>query len=377
MADFATRAQLFQRSVDLLVQRGALRPPETRLTRAAAETPGTDVNILLAVASFMADSVTQASAQRFANLFLDSATPGDALERLVKDRFSPAVVVKEAQAAVVGLQFARQDTTAAITMNIGDKMATVSGVEFELTQAMGMGIGQSLSAVIPTVAVLPGPAGNVQAATVTEFVTAPPQLDLTVTNPEPGSGGRDRESAASLRDRAKDYYRAAPRGTLAAIAFGAATVQGVFSVNVTEEFDNTVSPPRQTGDVNVYLADSNGQSNTLLNNAVVQALQEYRAAGIYPAVAGGIARYEDIRFALATDPGFDPDRVTSQVAQAVVARVNSLKPGVNLLRSLLIKTASDIPGAVVSDTSLVTPATDLIAADSQIFKTDIARVTFQ
>lgn len=374
MANFISRSQLFQRGVEVLVQRGQLRPPETRLTREAAETPGTDTNIFLAAASFMADSVTQAAAQRFADLFFDSARAGEPLERLIKDRVSPEVVVKESQSALVNLQFSRTTDTTAVSFNVGDRYKTNDGTTFELTQAGGLGIGQTTSALIPAQAITPGIAGNVAAGSVTQFVTDPPEAGISVTNPEVGSGGRDRESAASLRARAKSFWKSVRRGTKSAIAFGANRVQGVFSVNVIEEFDESGV---QTGIVFVYVADSNGQSNSLINAAVYQELEEYRAAGVYPSVRGGVPSYQDIVFDVTTESGYDPDRVTAQIAQAVVARVNALKPGQDLLRSLLIKTASSVAGAIVSDTSLVTPATDKQAAASEIFKTSIARVTFQ
>lgn len=77
------------------------------------------------------------------------------------------------------------------------------------------------------VAVLAGLAGNVAEDSLTEWVASPPDLALTVTNPQVAAGGDERESDPRLAARFRSWWKSARRGIVAAIEFGALEVAGV------------------------------------------------------------------------------------------------------------------------------------------------------
>lgn len=373
MPDLPTRADFFNIGATEVLARSAARPPGKRLTPEAVFTEGTDINIIEASTSAMADEATRRLAERVAALFLDSAEGAD-LDRLVADRFSPTVVRKQATPAVVTLSFSRPDASAgAGSIALGSKVRTETGVEYELTQSAAFGVSELGPITADAQATVPGTQTNAAADTITQFVDAPFDPDMVVTNPEPAAGGAEIESDASLRERARDFFTQARRGTKAAIKFGAETVAGVQSATVEEILDPLSG--LQTGDVFVYIADAAGNGNPALSAAVEQALEEYRAAGIIVRVEPSVPLFVDIQYRLEFDPAFDSNAAFEQVRLLTVSRVNQLAPGQILRVSLLFETARQVPGVIVPDDAIVLPSTDFVPPSNQTIKTDAARVT--
>ena len=239
-----TRADYFQVGAQEVFARSVSRPRAQRLSPEAVFTEGTDINIIIAAASAMGDEATRHLAIRMAALYLDSAE-GEDLDRLVADRFSPTVVRKQAAPAVVPLVFSRPSPPSALlgaTIDVGDKVRTANGLEFELLQPASFSVGSTGPVTAPAQAVLAGTGGNVQAGTIVQFGQTPADPSIVVTNLEPATGGTDVETDEALRERARDFFRVARRGTLAAIEFGALTVDGVASATAEEVLDSAGLP---------------------------------------------------------------------------------------------------------------------------------------
>lgn len=372
-----TREDYFQIGAQDALARSAQRPRAQRLSREAIFTPGTDINLILASQAAMMDEATRHLALRMAALYLDSAE-GEDLDRLVGDRFSPDVFRKQAAPAVVTLRMERASPPSALEgvgFDVGDKVRTANGVEFELTRPVAFSEGSTGPVTVAAQAVLAGTGGNVQAGSLTEFRDTPDDPAITVTNTEPAVGGSDVESDESLRRRARDYLRTARRGILAAIEFGALTVSGVASATAEEVLNPTLGTPN--GMVRLYIADRNGQSNAVLANAVRVALLEYRAAGIIVDVLTTAPNYQSIAYNLAFRSGTDTTSAINQLKAITVATVNLLAPQEPLLRSMLSSLARSVPGAIVPEDAVVAPGGDLYHAGGvpQVFKTSLARVT--
>lgn len=366
--DLPTREDYFQIGAQEILNRSRNRSPSLRITRQAIFTPGTDANILVASASAMAAEATRHLALRDAALFLDSAE-GEDLDRLVADRFSPTVVRKQPSRAVVELQFRRPippSAGALITLDVGTKVRTADGVEFELTQPAVFPPNGSGPIGALAQAVLAGPSGNASANTITQFAAAPPDGAVVVTNPDIASGGSFRESDDSLRERARQFFAQARRGTLGAIEFGALTVQGVEAATAFEEVDASGDP---TGVVRVYIADGNGQSNVTLAAAVRDALLEFRAAGVVVDVLTTAPVFESVSYAVAFVDGTDTVAAREQIKALTVATLNQLAPGEVLPRSLLFAIARTVSGTIVPDGAVLVPAGDIVPAQNEVIKT--------
>lgn len=371
--DLPTREDYFEIGEDEVISRSASRSRATRISPEAISTPGTDINIIIAACSAMADEATRHLALRMAALYLDSAE-GEDLDRLVQDRFSPTVVRKQAAPAVVDVTFSRAIPPSAGlsgVINVGTKVRTEQGTEFTLTQAVGFPSGSTGPVSARAQAVRSGVGGNVDAGTIVQFVQTPFDNVITVTNAEPASGGTDVETDEALRERARDFFSSARRATLTAIEFGALSVDGVQSATAIELIDDLGFP---TGYVQLYITDVNGQANTALSDAVRTELLEWRAAGIVVDVLTTTPLFIDIEYTVSFAAGTDTKAAIEALKSLTVATVNVLAPREILLRSMLFALARSIPGTIVRDNAVTTPTGDLEPTTGQVIKTSLDRV---
>lgn len=372
MPDLPTRADLFRIGADEVLLRSETRPPAQRIDAAQIYTDGSDINVLVASASAMAEEVTRQLALRINALFLDGAT-GEDLDRLVGDRFSPTIVRKSATPALGTVQLTRvAGALPLVTLPIGTQLTTGSGVQFETTVVATVVSGSTGPVSVPIRARQAGLAGNVAPAAINAFVNTPSDPQLLVSNPEPTAGGDEVETDARLRARARDFFRQARRGTIAAIEFGALTVPGVRQATAVEEVDSLGIP---TGRVSLYVADALGQANAALVLAVQSALLEYRAAGVYVDVSSSIPLFVPIQYLLRFAAGVDTTAAFARVQAATVSAVNALPPNATLPVSLLFSVARSVPGVIVLDDAVVTPIGDLVPSAGQILRTRTDLVT--
>lgn len=372
--DLPTREDLFQIGAQEVFSRGATRPERSRISPTAVFTQGTDINVALAACSAMGDEALRHLALRIAALFLDSAEEED-LDRLVADRFSPDVVRKRAVPAVADLQFTRPIPPSSGTSGVipvGFKLRTAAGTEYVLTQAVGFPLNSSGPQFGACQAVLSGTGGNVGSGQIVQFVVPPFDPKIQVTNPEPAAGGANVESDASLRERARDFFRSARRAILSAIEFGALTVDGVVAATAEEVLGLDGLP---SGHVRLFIADEQGQSNAVLAAAVTLALREFRAGGIVVVVLTTQPRFETISYVIQFRTGTDTRAAATQLKALTVAAVNLLQPQETLPRSLLFALARSIPGAIVLETAVQLPAGDVVPGSGEVVKTTLERVT--
>lgn len=370
--DLPTRADYFRIGADEVAARSAARPIGQRISANEVYTEGSDINVVMASASAMAEEVTRQLSLRISALLLDGAS-GEDLDRLVADRFSPTVVRKAATPAVGTVQFSRvAGAFPAATIPAGTVLRTSAGTEFETTVVASFPAASSGPISASIRARQAGVAGNVAAGAVTQFQAPPSDPNILVTNAEPTAGGDQTENDARLRARARDFYRAARRGTLAAIEFGALTVPGVRQATALEEVDSLGVP---TGRVSLYVADALGQANAALVAAVQAALLEYRAAGVYVDVASASPLFVPVVYNLRFAAGVDTTAAFALVQSATVSAVNALAPSAVLPVSLLFSVARSVPGVIVLDDAVVAPVGDLVPSAGQAIRTRLDLVT--
>lgn len=371
MPDYPTRAELFQIGADAILVRAEARPPGRRITPEEVYTEGSDINLVLNGATAMAHEVLYQSQRRVKALLLDGAE-GEDLDRLVADRWSPTLVRKQASPSVVPLTFTRAaGPLAGQTYVVGTRFKTDTGIEFELTAAATLAPGSNGPVTAAARATTTGTATNVAIGTITLPSAPLADPDVVVTNPEPATGGDDTENDARLRARARIFYLSVRRGTVGAIGFGALTVNGIRSASVIEELDTFGYP---TGIVDLYVADANGNANSVLATAVVNALFEWRAAGVQVNVTGATPIYQSIVLKLRFQLGIDTAIAFDRARLAVVSAVNQLAPQQTLPISLITEACRRVPGVIVLDDAVQTPAGDVVPAAGEIIKTTLDRI---
>lgn len=369
MADFPTRAQLFQIGADEMIGRSEARPPGSRVSVEEIFTEGSDVNLQLAAASAMGEETLRHLALRASALFLGTAEGVD-LDRLIADRFSGAIARLEASAALVDVSLTQVTGGPAQSFAVGTRFRTTTGIEYRSLIASSLAAAAVGPVTIRCQAVETGPAGNVDAGVINALSS--PVSGVTVTNPARASGGDDIEPDGRLRARARDFYRIARRGTLAAIEFGARTVAGVRLATAIETTDVFGNP---TGQVSLFISDAVGSGNAALADLVVTALVEWRAAGIFVDVFGATPRFEAIQYLLRFESGIDSTLAFSAVRDRTLAAVNRLAPQKTLERSLLFESARQVAGVIVLSDAVPVPVGDVVPATGEIIRTRIDLIT--
>lgn len=370
--DFPTRAQLFEILADEIIVRSQAREPSRRISPEEVFTDGSDVNILSASSSALGEEVIRQLARAYKALFLETAERED-LDRLVADRFASIVARKTATAALVPVIFRRAGgALAGLPIPVGTTVGTRTGVTFQTVTLASFPPGGLGPVSVVAQCSSAGLQGNVEPGTVTEIVSQLGDPAITVENVEPGAGGDDTEGDASLRERARDFFRVARRGIARAIEFGARTVPGVRLATAEEVLGPDGNP---TGRVTLYIADANGQANSAFAAAVRVALFEWRAAGIFVDVRSAIPTFVEIVLRLRIASGFDSTLVFNAVRSAVVAGVNTLQPNQPLTRAQIFAAARSVPGAIVLDDAIVAPVGDVIPTAGEVLRTAAALVT--
>lgn len=268
-----------------------------------------------------ADAVEWLAQTLVDGLFLDTAS-GDSLSRLGADRYG--VVRSGTSSSVATLSISRPTAAfGAIVLAAGTVVYTDDGTRFETVQALSFGGSATGPGLVRAVAIDPGAAGNVAAGTLVNWEEPPADASLVVTNPERATGGNEEEPDEEYRSRVRAAYLSSRRATLEAIRQGALTVSTVREASTFETLDPEGRP---SGAVIMTIGDAEGNANSQLVTDVVNALVEYRPAGVGVFPQAGVPRYEAIRLRVTWRVGQATDANALALRQVVVGRVNRLDP---------------------------------------------------
>lgn len=317
--------------------------------------------LLCAIAAAGDASVRQAVSEVRATFF--GGAFGDDLTRLISDHLNlerlPAV------SAVGAVTFTRSTSAnGAQTYPVGFQVGTVpaadgSQVVVVLDQACSFGSTETGSKTVNAHASVSGTVGNAVAATITQFVTANPDTNVTVTNAAQFAGGAPEESDPAYLLRARNFFSTLRRATLAAIEFGAKTVSLV---------RNAISSESATYQVTIYVADDDGGSNLEMVSAVEAALVDWRAAGIPVIVVGGVVRTVDVTYSLVVEDGVDPVQLEPLIDAAMRGRAQKRRAGETLyLEDLRYAAKGTDPDGVPSVTISV-PSADVVPAINEVIR---------
>lgn len=282
--------------------------------------PGDVATADVHVAAVMADHVTRFAAQCFKETFLDGAR-GDALATLVNDHLN--LQKFPATAAQVTLRLARLSGGAAGTIPAGTSCATdydAAGkrVSFETDAAVVVGAGNNGPFDVAATASETGADTNCEAGTVVNVLD---QLfdTFSVTNPDAAGGGNEEEGDEDLRVRARNFWLALRRATVAAVENGARQVPAARVSIVTDD--------PLSGMFNLLVSDADGNSTLEMVHDVVVEDENWRAAGVLANVVGGKHLLVALGVAVRVRKGFDVAAVATQLAEAATARIKKLRVG--------------------------------------------------
>lgn len=333
--------------------------------------------MLVAGAAAMADHLTGYFAGRFRATFVDGAS-GDDLTVLADDHWS---VQRFAPAAATGnVQFTRTTGNGAPsgTLSAGFIVATqkdsVTGkeIQYALDADLNWGSGVLGPLTASVSALIPGAASDSATSTVNRLISTPFDSTITVNNPTDAmAGGADAELDSSLRERVRNFPATVRRATLAALEFGALTVDGVAKASAVEPTDGLGNP---LGYVNLYISDASGGSSAPLISSVKTTILQWRAGGVIVNVLGGSLLTQNVTLVLTARLGVNTQQLAANVTAAVRARVNKLNIGETLSPDIIKQAALNVDDAILS-VNVTNPAVAVVPAANQLIQAGTVTVS--
>jgi uncharacterized phage protein gp47/JayE len=344
-----------------------------RIEPAQVDTEGSDANLFVGSTSFMGHAISRQLVDRVNALLLEGAEKED-LDRYAFDRYQ--LTRKGAGAAKTSVTIFRTTSTAGGgSIDIGTKLLSLTNIEYQLTGVAAFGATDLTVINVPVRAVVAGKATQVGANQLRRFKSAGALFDpsLQVNNDTAAAGGEDAEQDEDFRERIRDYWRTARRGTLGAIEFGAKTVAGIVSANAREALTGAAQPARV---VSLDIADSSGLASAVLGKEVETQLLDYRAAGIAVLTNLSLPQIVDILLKLTFTAGIDTSTLSENVRAALVEYVNSIGVSQTLYRAGLFSVLQRFrkDGLIVDQNTIVEPVGDLVPAPGVTLRTTLANV---
>lgn len=332
--------------------------------------------------------------QQLANLYLGTAE-GEFLDLLAYDRYR--LIRKDSKKATGYVQIAK-DTRGMDDM-IGDRIPipigtvfqtdpdpiTGESAAFETTDnasilVTGTGFDGTTDesnqpTLVPIRALNPGESGNQRAGRIKNIVSS---VDVdTVINPDPTSGGKDRQTDEDFRVDIIDFALTLARGTKRALRRAALLSNLVTSASVVETsaihgkeyyfldtFDNKVyslvwaDGMMFAGKVCVYVDDNGVAPTRSTIEKILKDIDEYRAAGTTVLLGiPDVKRLDVVLDVILEDSNeINPEETRDSIVQNVSAYFSSLGLGGRFYRNRLISAVLSIP--TVKNVEIKSPTSD-------------------
>lgn len=230
----------------------------------------------------------------------------------------------------------------------------------------------SLTVDVPVQALVPGSAGNIQAAAISLITIAVPGVD-TVTNATVFSDGVDAESDAALKARFAVFIATRARATLSAVANAIQSVQQGLSFAIIENTLPTgVSDP---GFFTVTVDDGTGSPGAALISAVYAAIDQVRPIATMFTVQAPAIIPATVNMTISALPGFSKLTLQGLVAASIETFINTLGIGQAMSYTRLSALAFGVNGvANVSNVLLNNGTSDIGGGPTQVVKATGASV---
>lgn len=367
MPDLPTRTDLFA------IGRNYVTARARKIDPAQIDIIGSDANLFVGATSYIASEIVYQIAQAAGDLLLDSSR-AEKLDRFAWDRYQE--IRKGASSGLGEVTFYRDSLAGgAGSIPIQTRLATKTGVEYITTTTASFSTTTSEArAYVRSVQ-----AGRSQqvGANAIRIISQPSLLfdpSMRVNNEFATAHADDTELDPVFCERIRGFWKAARRGTLDAISYGATQVAGVESASAVEVLTPYNQPARV---VDLYVADSSGIASSAIADTIREELKNWRAAGIQVAIYTCAVQIVTVKYKLTFRAGIQTAPVTERIRATTVESVNSLGGNATLfkgkLQGILNMFASS--GLIPDDSSIVEPAGDIIPERGKTIRTTIENVT--
>lgn len=270
-------------------------------------------------------------------------------DELDKHGWMRSVFRREAVAACGTVRFfADGDRKLAVQIPAGTVCMTAGGVRFVTLEGAVIPAGET-QVDVPVQAAQAGSAGNVPAGTVL-FLAVPPLGVVACSNPGSMTGGLDRETDDSLRERVLDSYRRLANGANSAFYHQSAMAfDGVGAVTVLPR-------NRGVGTVDLVVAAQTGMPEEELLAQLQEHFDSVREIAVDVQVLAPTARSVDVAVTVSAVQGADFSAVAARVESAVKNWFIGERLGLPVLRAELTALLFGVEG--VANCTVTLPDSD-------------------
>ena len=334
--------EIYREMLDCFAQRTGMRPAE-----------GCDLAArLYAVAAQVYSLYVQA--EWLGRQVLPQTAEGEHLDRHAQLR---GIARKEAAPAEGVIRFAAGETAdTARVIPVGTVCMTAGRVRFETTEEGAIPPGE-LTAEVPVLAAEAGSAGNVAAGSVVVMAVAPAGV-ASCTNPEPCTGGADREGDDSLRARVMDSFRRLPNGANAAFyQREALSFPQIVAASV-------IPRPRGIGTVDVIAATRAGAPDEGLLAQLNDYFQARREIAVDVQVKAPTPREVAVSVQVAPAQGYSMEEAKAGAKAAVESWFDGTRLGQSVLRAELSGRVFSVPA--VGNCTVTAPQADVVLQPQEL-----------
>lgn len=210
-----------------------------------------------------------------------------------------------------------------------------------------------------------GEVGNIPAG-VLDIMQSPIANVRKVTNLSAFQTGQDREPIEEQRARFNSFIRALSRATVPALEYGVRTVEEVSGVYVEEE----------TGRVNIYVHDRNGNLPESVEEKITNVIQQYRPAGIPVRLFPVTRRAVDVNVTITlTNKAAITDAFKQQLTQVVERYLNNMQTSQHLILSDLASVVKYVDRHLIYDVVFAAPTSNITLSGSEVIRAGTVKVT--
>jgi uncharacterized phage protein gp47/JayE len=213
----------------------------------------------------------------------------------------------------------------------------------------------------------PGTVGNIPAG-VLDIMQSPIANVRKVENPSAFQTGQDQEPVEEQRSRFSSFIKALSRATIPAVEYGTRTVDEVSGVWIEEE----------TGRINVYAHDKNGNLPEFVRQKILTTLQDYRPGGIPVRVLAVTRKEVDVNVTVTvTNKAAITDTFKNRIANEVSRYLNNMQTSQSLVLSDLSSVIKYIDRQLIYDVKFTNLNDNIVLKGSEIIRAGKVQVTLK
>lgn len=213
----------------------------------------------------------------------------------------------------------------------------------------------------------PGSIGNVEAETINLMLSSLSNVKR-VRNKEDIITGQDAEPYEELRNRFQAFIETRGRATVKALDYGTRQVPDVSGVYVHE----------MVGLVELYVHDKNGNLPDSLRTAVIEAIEDYRPAGIKLEVFPVIKRSVDLEVDVyLSDKLKETEALKDEIVSTLRAHLNLKEVSQDLILADIIRIVMSVDEYLIQDCDIVNIDSNIEVESSELIRAGAVLVNFR